>query len=131
MSTHKEYRRCMECKKNIEVKENGRGVLFYTDFFRVYWIHKGKCLREYTKKWLTGCEAKKRGYVLGFCYLCEKPVRTGDIYIANRVSPQCHWSANEENMFFTTFPSREDIGFQHRECFDKRGQPSPITIFVR
>ena len=119
----KEYRRCMECKKNIEVKENGRGVLFYTDFFRVYWIHKGKCLREYTKKWFTGGEAKERGYVLGFCYHCEKPVRAGDHYIINRMPPQAMWNDYVENLFYTTFPSREDIGFQHKECLDKWRHP--------
>jgi len=107
---------CAECGK--EVKPTKEAVLLCEHYNSAHCLHKGKCLRGYKRKWLTGREAIKRGYILGVCYYCGRPVRDKDLYVAERLH-QGPFDEYEEYLSCTTIPRSVEVAFQHKECLDK------------
>ena len=108
---------CAECGK--EVKPTKEAVLLCEYYNSAHCLHKGKCLRGYKRKWLTGREAIKLGCILGVCVYCGKPVRDKELYIAERllrIGPDDGYS---EYLGSTTIPPGDEVVFQHKECLDR------------
>ena len=115
---------CVECRKEVKAAE--KGILLLRHYIAVHCIHRGKCSRGYKKKWLTGREAIKRGYILGICCYCGKPVRDKELYVAERllrIGPGD--GGYSEYLGSTTIPPGDEVVFQHKECLDK-WRESPI-----
>ena len=118
---------CAECGK--EVKPTKEAVLlceYYQGYHysgyrdeSAHCLHKGKCLRGYKRKWLTGREAINRGYILGICYHCGKPIRDKELYIAKRLIRMEECDEYSEYLSYVTIPIENEVVFQHKECLDK------------
>ena len=108
---------CVECGKVAEAPE--KGVLLCEYYQSAHCLHKGKCARGYERKWLTGREAIRRGYILGVCVHCGKPVRDKELYVAERLLRIGGWDEWSEYLGCTTLPRSDEVVFQHKECLDK------------
>ena len=105
--------RCIECGKEVAIGE--KVVLIYEDSLGKYWAHVGECFTSHSKS-LADPEDMKRGFIIGICGRCGKPVRDEELYVAERLRGLDEYA---EYMGCTTFPRGEDIGFHHKECPDK------------
>ena len=107
---------CAECGKEVEPTKEA--VLLCEYYNSAHCLHKGKCLRGYKRKWLTGREAIKLGCILGVCVYCGKPVRDKELYVAERLN-QGVLDEYVEYLDCTTLPSSDRVILQHKECLDK------------
>ena len=104
--------RCVECGKGVAIGE--KIVLIYEDSFGKYWAHNGECSTSYSKS-LADPKDMKRGFIIGICGRCAKPVRRKDEFEVGRT--RLGNMTHED--FLTTIPQKDAIDFMHTKCADE------------
>jgi hypothetical protein len=89
-------------------------ILLHENSFHAFYVHSGKCLAEYNKL-LTEPAAVRRGFIIGICTECGKPVRCNDRFVVSRI---CLPTDDKEDKYHdnTTLPSKDTINFIHNKC---------------
>lgn len=105
---------CIVCLKEFKDWEDKEFVCIGEDrseYIEPIYTHTGDCTKQY-KEAMESDASKEKGYILGMCGWCYKPVRSKEKYSIWRRIPR----GQSQLWIYTNYPKWEELIFAHEGC---------------